>query len=87
MNTREPDLAHLPEIKELRGTETDVDFLAQIAKEFPPKEFPLSDQRPQRTTSFSLTPKLSTETDVKMAFNRKLSLQLSEVRRCSKVYR
>ncbi|KAJ8968393.1 hypothetical protein NQ317_012230 [Molorchus minor] len=78
LNTREPDLAQVePE------PENDIEFLAQLAKEFPTPE-----PKPQRTTSFSLSPKLilpESEIKISTAFNRKLSLQLSEVRRNSVV--
>lgn len=53
----------------------DLDFLVQLAKEFPPLE-----SRPQRTTSFSLSPKLLTpERDLRTSamLNRKLSLPLN----------
>lgn len=53
----------------------DLDFLVQLAKEFPPLE-----SRPQRTTSFSLNPKLLTpERDLRTSamLNRKLSLPLN----------
>ncbi|CAG9763238.1 unnamed protein product [Ceutorhynchus assimilis] len=72
LNTQEPNLT-CPEASD------DVEFLAQLAKEFP------SSQKPQRTTSFSVSPKLiSPEHDsvkISKAFNRKLSLQLSEIKR------
>lgn len=53
----------------------DLEFLVQLAKEFPPLE-----NRPQRTTSFSLSPKLLTpERDLRTSamLNRKLSLPLN----------
>lgn len=78
LNTREPDLAHVGSEKS-----EDVDFITQLAKEFPPLETPH-----QRTTSFSLSPKLLTpEKDLRPAFNRKLSLPLNgtELRRNSLV--
>ncbi|CAH0547237.1 unnamed protein product [Brassicogethes aeneus] len=74
LNTREPDLAQMN-----AEPEDDMDFLASLAKEFPP---PL-DNKPQRTTSFSLSPKLllpEYEVKVSTALNRKLSLQLTERR-------
>lgn len=88
LNTREPDLARI----ETPEKEDDIEFLAQIAKEFPstPTTPTISEQRHQRATSFSLSPKLilpGNDVKVSTAFNRKLSLQLSEVRRNSKVYR
>lgn len=58
-----------------------MEFLAQLAK-----EFPTPDHKPQRATSFSLSPKLilpENEVKISTAFNRKLSLQLSEVKRHS----
>lgn len=70
LRTREPDLAHVN-----AESSDDVDFLVQLAKEFPPLE-----SRPQRTTSFSLSPKLLTpERDLRTSatFNRKLSLPLN----------
>ncbi|XP_018567690.1 uncharacterized protein LOC108908223 [Anoplophora glabripennis] len=76
LNTREPDLAQVS-----NQPENDIEFLAQLAK-----EFPTPDHKPQRTTSFSLSPKLilpETEVKISTAFNRKLSLQLSEVKRNS----
>ncbi|CAH1101067.1 unnamed protein product [Psylliodes chrysocephalus] len=81
LNTREPDLAQMPPCEPVN----DIEFLQQLAKEFPPPE-----NKPQRATSFSLSPKLITpETDNKIAtaFNRKLSLQLSDVRRTSRSFR
>lgn len=78
LNTREPDLAHVS----LEKSE-DVDFITQLAKEFPPQEA----QQPN-TTSFSLSPKLLTpEKDTRPAFNRKFSLPLNctELRRNSLV--
>ncbi|KAJ8947371.1 hypothetical protein NQ314_008620, partial [Rhamnusium bicolor] len=76
LNTREPDLAQIH-----NQPENDIEFLAQIAREFPTPE-----PKPQRATSFSLSPKLiqpETVSKISTAFNRKLSLQLSEVRRSS----
>lgn len=76
LNTREPDLAQVNS-----QPENDIEFLAQLAK-----EFPTPDHKPQRATSFSLSPKLilpESEVKISTAFNRKLSLQLSEVRRNS----
>ncbi|KAJ8919895.1 hypothetical protein NQ315_006424 [Exocentrus adspersus] len=76
LNTREPDLAQVN-----AQPENDIEFLAQLAKEFPTPE-----PKPPRTTAFSLSPKLilpENEVKISTAFNRKLSLQLSEVRRKS----
>ncbi|CAH1989087.1 unnamed protein product [Acanthoscelides obtectus] len=77
LNTQEPDLCQVePQI------ENDVEFLAQLAREFPNPEL-----RPQRATSFSLSPKLilpENEAKLSAAFNRKLSLQPGDVRRYSK---
>lgn len=81
LSTQEPDL-----VQTNSEPENDTEFIAQLAKEFP--QTPTSENRPQRTTSFSLSPKLiMPDTDLKIstAFNRKLSLQLSEVRRNSKL--
>ncbi|XP_044255442.1 uncharacterized protein LOC123005659 [Tribolium madens] len=77
LNTQEPKLATDPP--------DDLEFLAQLAKEFPQTP----DTKPQRTTSFSLSPKLlvpERETRIATAFNRKLSLQLNETRRTSFKY-
>ncbi|VEN64157.1 unnamed protein product [Callosobruchus maculatus] len=77
LNTQEPDLCQVePQV------ENDVEFLTQLAKEFPNPEL-----RPQRATSFSLSPKLilpESEAKLTTAFNRKLSLQPGDVRRYSK---
>lgn len=87
LNTREPDLART------ETTEKDDDeFLVQISKEFPstPVTPTITEQRPQRTTSFSASPKLilpGNEVKISTAFNRKLSLQLSDMKRNSKVFR
>lgn len=68
LNTREPDLAH---VNSEKGE--DMDFITQLAKEFPPLE-----TSHQRATSFSLSPKLLTpEKDLRQPFNRKLSLPLN----------
>ncbi|CAG9855859.1 unnamed protein product [Phyllotreta striolata] len=77
LNTREPDLAQVPSCQPAN----DIEFLEQLAKEFPPPE---AKPQPQRATSFSLSPKLivpEAESKISTAFNRKLSLQLSDVRR------
>ncbi|KYB28314.1 uncharacterized protein LOC103312472 [Tribolium castaneum] len=77
LNTQEPKLSN--------DTPDDLEFLAQLAKEFPQTP----DPKPQRTTSFSLSPKLlvpERETRIATAFNRKLSLQLNETRRNSFKY-
>lgn len=67
LNTREPNLANVPESAD------ELEFVAQLAK-----EFPLVEPRPQRTTSFSLSPKLLTpELRTSAVFNRKLSLPLN----------
>lgn len=68
LNTREPNLANVnPESTD------ELEFMAQLAK-----EFPLIEPRPQRTTSFSLSPKLLTpELRTSVVFNRKLSLPLN----------
>lgn len=78
LNTREPDLAHVNS-----DTGEDIDFMAQLAKEFPAPEAPQ-----HRATSFSLSPKLLTpERDMRHSsvFNRKFSLPLNctELRRNS----
>ncbi|XP_049819317.1 uncharacterized protein LOC109594591 [Aethina tumida] len=82
LNTREPDLAHVK-----NEPENNIDFLVSLAKEFPLA----NENRPQRTTSFSLCPKLILPDEVKTSIplNRKLSLQLNETRRnsLSKTYR
>ncbi|XP_074028262.1 uncharacterized protein [Leptinotarsa decemlineata] len=79
LNTKEPDLAQNDH------PENDIEFLAQLAREFPPPE-----HKPQRTTSFSLSPKLiqpETEMKISTAFNRKLSLQLCDSRRNTRIFR
>lgn len=95
LNTREPDLSSTIEPppnatspSTSSPTPSDIDFLVQLAKEFPSQEPPPthSYRTPNRTTSFSLSPKLLTpEKDspnnlhrFATAFNRKLSLQLSD---------
>lgn len=89
LNTREPDLARVqPTVEQ----EEDIEFLSQIAKEFPSDQStPTNTEiRPQRATSFTVSPKLilpGNDVKISTAFNRKLSLQLSEVRRNSKVYK
>ncbi|RZC42309.1 uncharacterized protein BDFB_006800, partial [Asbolus verrucosus] len=74
LNTQEPKLTPINDEPD------DLEFLAQLAREFPQT----SEIKPQRTTSFSLSPKLLTpekDTRVATAFNRKLSLQLNETRK------
>lgn len=69
LSTREPNLANVnPESTD------ELEFMAQLAKEFPSIE-----PRPQRTTSFSLSPKLLVPEHriASAVFNRKLSLPLS----------
>lgn len=88
LNTREPDLAQI----ETPEKQDDSEFLAQIAKEFPstPATPVNSEQRPQRPLSFTQSPKMippGSEMKISTAFNRKLSLQLSDVKRNSMVYR
>lgn len=64
-----------------------MEFLAQLAREFPA---PPPEVKPQRTTSFSMNPKLLTpdkDPRISTAFNRKLSLQLNETRRITYKYR
>lgn len=75
LNTQEPKLA--------TDTPDDLEFLTQLAREFPQTP----DPKPQRTPSFSLSPKLLTpekDTRIATAFNRKLSLQLNETRKTYK---
>ncbi|XP_060520093.1 uncharacterized protein LOC132698179 [Cylas formicarius] len=75
LSTREPNLVQADE-------PCDVEFLAQLAKEFPQTP----EHRPQRATSFYVSPKLilpDHEPKISTAFNRKLSLQLTDVRRTS----
>lgn len=84
MSTQEPNLASAEDLS-VAEEPSDIEFLAQLAK-----EFPSDGQKPQRTTSFSLSPKLilpENEIRISTAFNRKLSLQLSEVRRNSEKFR
>ncbi|XP_072400017.1 uncharacterized protein [Diabrotica undecimpunctata] len=81
LNTREPDLVQISTCE----PSNDIEFLEQLAKEFPPPEI-----KAQRATSFSLSPKLimpEVETKISTAFNRKLSLQLSDVRRTTRTVR
>lgn len=76
LNTQEPTLT----TSEIPEEPSDLEFLAQVAKEFP------SESRTFQT-SFSLSPKLilpDQDLKIQQAFNRKLSLQLSDVRRHSK---
>ncbi|XP_057664906.1 uncharacterized protein LOC130899138 [Diorhabda carinulata] len=54
----------------------DAEFMEQLAREFPPQEI-------KRATSFSLSPKLIVP-EISTTFDRKLSLQLDDVRRCVK---
>ena len=79
LNTQEPKLASVDDAPD------DLEFLAQLAKEFPQ----IPEVKPQRATSFSLSPKLLTpekETRISTAFNRKLSLQLNETRKTTYKY-
>ncbi|XP_030754087.1 uncharacterized protein LOC115880900 isoform X2 [Sitophilus oryzae] len=81
LSTQEPNLT-VSENGDSSDGPTDIEFLAQLAKEFPSD----SQKQPQRATSFSLTPKLILpEHDIRIgtAFNRKLSLQLNDVKRTS----
>ncbi|CAH1366742.1 unnamed protein product [Tenebrio molitor] len=74
-----------PKLTSANDTPDDLEFLAQLAREFPPA----SDIKPQRTTSFSLSPKLLTpekDTRIATAFNRQLSLQLNETRKTTYKY-
>ncbi|CAG9840287.1 unnamed protein product [Diabrotica balteata] len=64
LNTREPDLVQISTCE----PSNDIEFLEQLAKEFPPPEI-----KAQRATSFSLSPKLimpEVETKISTAFNR-----------------
>ncbi|KAF7286395.1 hypothetical protein GWI33_005316 [Rhynchophorus ferrugineus] len=78
INAQEPNLI----VVENDETEpSDIEFLAQLAKEFPSDSV-----KPHRPTSISLTPKLILpEQDIKIstAFNRKLSLQLNDTKNAS----
>ncbi|KAG5887457.1 hypothetical protein JTB14_017313 [Gonioctena quinquepunctata] len=79
LNTREPDLIQNEQ------PENDIDFLSQLAK-----EFTTSESIPQRATSFSSSPKLimpENEMNPSTAFNRKFSLQLSDMRKNKKIYK
>lgn len=79
LNTQEPTLT-TSETTNIPEEPSDLEFLAQVAKEFP------SEGRTFQT-SFSLSPKLILpEQDLKIQpqFSRKLSLQLSDMRRHSK---
>lgn len=78
LDTREPDLAHVSTDKS-----EDMDFITQLAKEFPAVE-----TTHQRATSISLSPKLLTpEKELRQTFSRKYSLPLNctELRRSSLV--
>ncbi|KAH1010217.1 hypothetical protein HUJ05_004546 [Dendroctonus ponderosae] len=77
LRTQEPNFAGSDQAED----PSDIEFLAQLAK-----EFPRSDEKPERSNSFSLTPKLvQPEHDLKIstAINRKLSLQLNGRRKNS----
>lgn len=71
LNTKEPDLAHINKINEL---EDDLNFINQLAKEFPQENKP-------RVTSISLSPKLlipEKETTILPRITRKSSLYSNE---------
>ncbi|XP_066256294.1 uncharacterized protein [Euwallacea similis] len=79
LHMQEPNLTSSQDSVKIPEEPSDIEFLAQLAKEFP------SDG--QRPASFSVSPKLILpENDIKIstAFNRKLSLQLGDSRRNSK---
>ncbi|XP_050312212.1 uncharacterized protein LOC126747536 [Anthonomus grandis grandis] len=78
LSTQEPKLSSSDSIPDVPS---DVEFLQQLAK-----EFPCESAKPQRSSSFNLSPKLilpESEISISMALNRKLSLQLNEYRRNS----
>lgn len=77
LRTQEPNFADSEQAED----PSDIEFLAQLAK-----EFPRSSEKTERSNSFSLTPKLiqpEYDLNVSTAINRKLSLQLNGRRKSS----